>query len=167
MPCSFRKERLPAAPHDAADRSPRHSPVARLSLPADQFEPIDNREKSPEHLHFYFRRGSIGSRNLQRRDSVCGRLAPNSKGGSVDSKYSFCRENRGHLTGFHIRKLRPSGRRLVDRADTLALCGRRVEYDLTIEVTEPSLETEGWRTCDACKEEWRSFALAAARGRLA
>jgi hypothetical protein len=83
------------------------------------------------------------------------------------SKYSFCRENRKHLTGFHIRKLRPSGGRLDDLTDTLALCGRRVEYDLTMEVTESSLETEGWHTCDACKEEWRSSVLAAARRRLA
>ena len=80
------------------------------------------------------------------------------------SKYSFCRENRKALTGYHIRKLGPLGR--VDHlVDTLALCGKRVEYDLKTEITQSTLETEGWRICPACNEEYRASLLFASKRR--
>jgi hypothetical protein len=80
------------------------------------------------------------------------------------SKYSFCRENREPLTGYHIRKLGTLGR-LDHLVDTLALCGSRVEYDLKTEITESTLEAEGWRICPACKEEYRASHFSASRRR--
>jgi hypothetical protein len=86
-----------------------------------------------------------------------------------ESKYSYCRENREPLTGYHIRKLGPSGKKFDQPADTLALCGRRVEYDLNMDITESTLkmENDGYRLCGACKEEYTASLLFAHRRRPA
>ena len=86
-----------------------------------------------------------------------------------ESKYGYCRENRGPLKAYHIRKLEPSGKKFDQLANTLALCGLRVECDLDMDITESSLKTEndGYRVCGACKEEYTTSVLFAHRRRPA
>ena len=47
-------------------------------------------------------------------------------------QYSFCEEALGGL--WHIRQLTEIGRKLGGEADTAALCGRRVSWDLSVEI---------------------------------
>ena len=47
-------------------------------------------------------------------------------------QYSFCEEAPGGL--WHIRQLSDVGRKLGGGADTDALCGRRVSWDLSVEI---------------------------------
>jgi hypothetical protein len=47
-------------------------------------------------------------------------------------QYSFCEEAPGGL--WHIRQLTDVGRKLGGEADTAALCGRRVPWDLSVEI---------------------------------
>ena len=47
-------------------------------------------------------------------------------------KYSFCESSHaGSFTPWHIRKLTKIGRKLGGGADTPALCGRKVAWDLS------------------------------------
>lgn len=50
--------------------------------------------------------------------------------------YSFCETvTAGPTTPWHIRRLTEAGRRLGGAADTPALCGRAVSWDLQVTIT--------------------------------
>jgi hypothetical protein len=51
---------------------------------------------------------------------------------TIPPQYSFCEEASGGL--WHIRQLTDVGRKLGGEADTAALCGRRVSWDLSVEI---------------------------------
>jgi len=52
-------------------------------------------------------------------------------------EYSFCETvTAGSRSRWHIRPLTEKGRKLGGGADTLALCGRKVSWDLNTPVTE-------------------------------
>ena len=61
-------------------------------------------------------------------------------------KYAYCEGMFASSTSFwHIRKLSSKGRKPSGGADTLALCGHKVSWDLNI---SPDILTD--RTCLAC-----------------
>jgi hypothetical protein len=65
-------------------------------------------------------------------------------------KFSFC-ETAG-ATGmslWHIRNLTKAGRKLGGGADALSLCGRKVCWDLDVDLTEHHLKLN---TCSRCSE---------------
>ena len=74
---------------------------------------------------------------------------------SVSDKVSFCETI--HATGtspWHIRNLTDKGRKLGGGADTAALCGREVAWDLEVEVSPQQL---GDGVCSKCADEFRAM----------
>ena len=67
-----------------------------------------------------------------------------------DEKYSFCESaHAGPFSKWHIRKLTKIGRKLGGGADTPSLCGRKVSWDLNVELTDFHLKNNG---CPKCYE---------------
>ena len=65
--------------------------------------------------------------------------------------FSFCENTwAGSETPWHIRKLTTNGRKLTGGADSVALCGRFVYWDLDIEITEHHLT----HCCQKCRKEY-------------
>lgn len=67
-------------------------------------------------------------------------------------KYSFCESM--YATGsspWHVRLLTEKGRKLGGGADTSALCGRQVAWDLSVELTQHHL-THCCRSCASLLE---------------
>lgn len=65
--------------------------------------------------------------------------------------YSFCEAvTASGASPWHIRKLTQAGRKLGGGADTLALCGRKVSWDLSVPVPNTAPEY----MCVRCKEEF-------------
>jgi len=66
-------------------------------------------------------------------------------------KYSFCETvTAGPNTPWHIRSLSEQGQKLGGGADTPALCGRKVAWDLAVEITESHLT----HCCRRCQIEY-------------
>lgn len=66
--------------------------------------------------------------------------------------YSFCETvHAGAATPWHIRELTAIGRKLGGGADTLALCGTKVSWDVTAPVDGPALAS----ACTRCIEIYR------------
>lgn len=66
------------------------------------------------------------------------------------SNFSFCESV--HATGrslWHIRRLTEVGRKLGGGADTPALCGRVVAWDINVDITQFHLNKN---TCKACSD---------------
>lgn len=77
------------------------------------------------------------------------------RGDPVD-EFSFCESM--HATGtspWHIRKLTAQGRKLGGGADTVALCGREVAWDLEVKVT-PEF---GDFVCSKCVDEFQPLSM--------
>ena len=75
----------------------------------------------------------------------------------LNLKYSFCEcVEATSYSKWHIRKLTEIGRKLGGGADTLALCGRKVCWDLNVRITHFHLE---YNACKKCREiyEAQSF----------
>ena len=71
-------------------------------------------------------------------------------------KFSFCET--AYATGtspWHIRKLTDKGRKLGGGADTVALCGREVAWDLEVEVTQEL----GDFVCSKCVDEFQPLSI--------
>ena len=67
----------------------------------------------------------------------------------VDDLFSFCETvTASGTTPWHIRKLTARGRKLTGGADTPALCGREVSWDLDVSITAHHLG----HCCPKCKE---------------
>lgn len=68
--------------------------------------------------------------------------------------YSFCESSwAGPNAPWHLRQLSEVGRKLGGGADTVALCGREVSWDLEVELTEHHLSKN---TCAVCLEAFRA-----------
>jgi len=66
--------------------------------------------------------------------------------------YSFSEtETATGSSSWHIRKLTNQGKKLGGGADTLALCGAKVCWDLNVEITEHHLSQN---TCKKCVEKY-------------
>lgn len=65
--------------------------------------------------------------------------------------YSFCESQWATGTSpWHIRRLTKLGKKLSGGADTPALCGRKVAWDLEVDITEHHLT----HCCICCREEY-------------
>jgi len=63
-------------------------------------------------------------------------------------KYSFCENaGAGPMSKWHIRPLTDKGRKLGGGADTLALCGWKVNWDVLVELTEFHLKNNACKKC--------------------
>lgn len=72
-------------------------------------------------------------------------------------EYSFCEPHYAHpLNLWHIRQLTEAVVKLGGGADTSALCGRFVSWDLDIEITGFHLEHN---VCKKCLEIYRKEAV--------
>lgn len=70
---------------------------------------------------------------------------------------AFCEPvTAGSNTLIHIRPLTSVGLKLGGGADTPALCGRRVDWDLEAPITPRSIEDP--RTCSKCRDEFERLA---------
>lgn len=69
------------------------------------------------------------------------------------SDFAFC-ETRfaGPLAKWHIRRLTGKGLKPGGGADTAALCGRAVDWDLGVELSEFHL---GRNTCEKCRHMFK------------
>jgi hypothetical protein len=68
-------------------------------------------------------------------------------------EYSFCETAVATpYSLWHIRRLTKVGRKLGGGADTLSLCGRKVSWDLEVELTEHHLTHNA---CKKCLETYR------------
>ncbi len=68
-------------------------------------------------------------------------------------KYVFCEHVQAtSYSPWHIRNLGPKGLCLGGGADTSALCGREVHWDLSVELTEHHLG----HCCKACAAAYRA-----------
>jgi hypothetical protein len=66
--------------------------------------------------------------------------------------YAFCETIfSGAYTPWHIRLLGPAGRKINGGADTLSLCGRKVAWDLKVEITDHHLT----HCCSDCSKLYR------------
>lgn len=75
-------------------------------------------------------------------------------------EYSFCEPvMAGPLGPWHIRELTEAGRKLGGGADTESLCGRKMGWDLDVEISEFHLD----RACKKCAEAYKA---ARDKGRL-
>jgi hypothetical protein len=64
-------------------------------------------------------------------------------------KYSYCETvTAGSTTPWHIRVLSDKGKKLGGGADTPALCGRTVAWDLNVDITTMNLTG----ACTKCRE---------------
>ena len=68
--------------------------------------------------------------------------------------YSFCETTTaGPTTPWHIRPLTDQGRKLGGGADTRALCGRAVSWDLNVPLTTaPITQNHLGHCCQVCRE---------------
>lgn len=65
--------------------------------------------------------------------------------------YSFCETaTAGPMAPWHIRELTDKGRKLGGGADTPALCGRAVAWDLQVDMTLHHLK----HCCVQCKKQY-------------
>ena len=70
-----------------------------------------------------------------------------------EASYSFCESAWAtSRTPWHIRELSAAGRKLGGGADTPAICGREVAWDLEVEITEHHLA----HCCQKCAERYRN-----------
>jgi hypothetical protein len=70
------------------------------------------------------------------------------KGTSDTPAYSFCETvTAGSSSKWHIRLLTRFGKKLGGGADTPSLCGRKVAWDLSVELTPFHLEHNSCKTC--------------------
>ena len=69
---------------------------------------------------------------------------------TLDSRHAFC-EWAGASGGsrYHIRTLTTKGKKLGGGADTLALCGREVAWDLAIDIAREE------HVCQKCSDLFR------------
>ena len=71
------------------------------------------------------------------------------------AQYAFCETaTASGSTPWHIRKLTDNGIKLSGGADTPALCGRVVAWDVGVGITGDRLMRAS-RTCHRCAEEYR------------
>lgn len=71
--------------------------------------------------------------------------------------YSFCETvTAGPSTPWHIRKLTEVGKKLGGGADTPALCGRIVSWDLEVKITSHHLT----HCCQVCATTYRADVFA-------
>jgi hypothetical protein len=67
-------------------------------------------------------------------------------------KYSFCENvHAGPLARWHIRELTDKGKKLGGGADSRSLCGRQVDWDLEVKLTEYHLANN---TCLECLKKF-------------
>ena len=67
-------------------------------------------------------------------------------------KYSFCETVTAAPLGlWHIRKLTKNGYKYGGGADTKALCGKKVSWDMAVDITKYHLENN---TCKKCLNEY-------------
>ena len=67
-------------------------------------------------------------------------------------KYSFCENvHSGPFSRWHIRRLTDEGRKLGGGADTLSLCGKKVHWDLGVELKKHHLDHN---TCPKCLKKF-------------
>jgi hypothetical protein len=72
---------------------------------------------------------------------------------NTNVEYSFCEAaTAGSISRWHIRPLTSIGKKLGGGADTLALCGRQVSWDVNCNVHPAALEG----ACPACAEIYRA-----------
>ena len=63
-------------------------------------------------------------------------------------RYSFCETAlAGSASRWHIRRLTAVGRKLGGGADTPSLCGRKVAWDLDVQLTDYALAEDCCRLC--------------------
>jgi hypothetical protein len=68
------------------------------------------------------------------------------------SDYSFCETTHaGPLSPWHIRELTMAGKKFGGGADTLALCGRKVAWDLEVIITPRHIADS---TCSLCRASY-------------
>ena len=75
---------------------------------------------------------------------------------AIENSYGFAFCESAQASSFspwHIRKLTAVGKKLGGGANTPALCGRVVAWDLESEVRIPSAGSQT-RVCSSCAEEW-------------
>jgi hypothetical protein len=66
---------------------------------------------------------------------------------------SFCESSLAtSISKWHIRELTREGRKPGGGADSTALCGRKVDWDLNVKLTEFHLENN---TCSKCQNEFK------------
>lgn len=71
-------------------------------------------------------------------------------------KFSFCESvYAGPRTPWHVRKLTSQGRKLGGGADTAALCGQEVSWDLQVPICQHHLTTH---TCSRCVTKYEEEA---------
>lgn len=69
-------------------------------------------------------------------------------------RYSLCETAHARPTSpWHIRPLTDNGAKFGGGADTLALCGRTVAWDLNIKITKHHLDKN---TCKTCVEHYEA-----------
>ncbi len=73
--------------------------------------------------------------------------------GTPERKFAFCETaTAGDGSRWHIRELTSRGKMLGGGADTPALCGRRVTWDIKTDINEPRLQSFA---CPACVRIYR------------
>lgn len=78
-------------------------------------------------------------------------------GTNAADRYAFCEPvTAASFTAIHIRRLGVRGLRLTGGADTPALCGRSVNWDVPGMITPDAIEDE--RTCHVCREKFEELA---------
>jgi len=75
-----------------------------------------------------------------------------------DARWFFCEPvTAASLAPWHIRERGPKGRMLGGGADTLALCGRKVSWDLKVDVTPESMRMlSATSVCAKCRAMWET-----------
>lgn len=74
----------------------------------------------------------------------------------IPRKYSFCETAAAtEHTAWHIRELTEKGKKFGGGADTPALCGRKVAWDLDVTITKRQLDNG----CRKCAEEYQKLLL--------
>ncbi|KKK82272.1 hypothetical protein LCGC14_2805050 [marine sediment metagenome] len=74
----------------------------------------------------------------------------------MSEQYSFCESvHANSYSKWHIRKLTDKGKFLGGGADTLALCGLKVAWDLAVPVEKSRLNE---KDCSKCKEKYTEAA---------
>jgi hypothetical protein len=67
--------------------------------------------------------------------------------------FSFCETViAGPLSRWHIRPLTEKGKKLGGGADTVALCGKKVAWDLNVDITDRHLE----HCCPQCAKAYKN-----------
>jgi len=72
----------------------------------------------------------------------------------MGTTYSFCETPyAGSLSKWHIRELTSVGQKLGGGADTPSLCGRKVAWDLKVDITEHHLS----HACPSCAKLYKNL----------